>query len=182
MTRCICLLAALLIGCDAATSPPVSVPAPIETPPAVVPQPASPEAQQLLDAHNALRSRAGLPPLSLDSALQQAAERHAAWMARTGRMSHAGENGSDFWQRSRAAGYQGQGGGENIAMGYSSIPAVMQGWMTSRGHRANILRREFRHVGAASAAGAHGRYWCVVFGAPHAAAFEIQPAGIQATP
>jgi len=56
--------------------------------------------------------------------------------------------------------------GENIAMGYSSGRVVVnRGWMHSDGHRANILRREYRLMGIGAARDASGRWWASqVFG------------------
>ena len=50
--------------------------------------------------------------------------------------------------------------GENIARGYRSVEAVMNGWMNSTGHRSNILRAQYQDCGFAKV----GDYWCAVFG------------------
>ena len=51
--------------------------------------------------------------------------------------------------------------GENIAMGYSSAQKVMQGWMNSSGHRANILNPSFTQIGVGYVADGH--YWTQQF-------------------
>ncbi|MPN28838.1 hypothetical protein SDC9_176283 [bioreactor metagenome] len=51
--------------------------------------------------------------------------------------------------------------GENIAMGYSSAAAVVEGWMNSPGHRANILNASFTHIGVGYYA--EGHYWTQMF-------------------
>jgi uncharacterized protein YkwD len=191
MMRCI-LLFVTLAGCLPADRQ-VSIPAPVDSstsdpipsdpPPAPsAPPEASNAARALLDAHNQVRRSAGLPELSLNGALQHAAEGHATWMARTGRMSHTGDGGSRFWDRAHAAGYRGRGGGENIAMGYRGVESVIQGWMSSPGHRANILREPFREAGFAVATGPRGAFWCAVFGSPggpSALSEDYLPPGIE---
>lgn len=48
--------------------------------------------------------------------------------------------------------------GENIAMGQTSPQQVMQGWMNSSGHRANILNSSFTQIGVGIAKNAKGQY------------------------
>jgi uncharacterized protein YkwD len=129
------------------------------------PDPVKPPADtgiEIHDLHNAERARAGVPPLTIDRRLSEAAHRHAQWMADTGRLSHTGANGSSFFDRITREGYVASTGGENIAQGYRNPREVVAGWMSSSGHRANILNRNFREVGY----GVSGAYWCVVFASP----------------
>lgn len=57
------------------------------------------------------------------------------------------------------------GWGENIAYGYSTASAVMNGWLNSSGHRANIERSTFRAIGVGAAANGSGTlYWAQAFG------------------
>jgi uncharacterized protein YkwD len=96
---------------------------------------------------NAERGRFGLAPLWIDMTLVDSARRHATWMARNRRMEHAG-------------GFV----AENIAMGQNSSSEVLQSWMNSSGHRANILNPSYRRIGAAAFRGRDGRiYWCQQF-------------------
>jgi uncharacterized protein YkwD len=96
---------------------------------------------------NAERSRYGLAPLSIDMSLVGSARQHAAWMARNRRMQHG---------RAFVA--------ENIAMGQNSSSEVLQSWMSSSGHRANILNPGHRRIGAACYRALDGRiYWCQQF-------------------
>lgn len=54
--------------------------------------------------------------------------------------------------------------GENIAYGYEDEQAVMQGWMKSKGHKANIQNSRYTHVGFGKATDANGEiWWCTVF-------------------
>ena len=71
------------------------------------------------------------------------------------------------------AGYQWSGAGENIAAGYASPEDVMDGWMNSQGHRANILNCAFRDIGVgyvylANDTGQvnYRHYWTQDFGTP----------------
>lgn len=54
---------------------------------------------------------------------------------------------------------------ENVAMGYASPTAVMDGWMNSQGHRTNILNCDAKAIGVGIAANSAGRlYWTQMFG------------------
>jgi uncharacterized protein YkwD len=79
--------------------------------------------------------------------------------------AHASPDGSRPWDRAAAAGSVLRSIGENIACGQRSPAEVVTGWMNSPGHRANILRREFTHIGVGFAGGGRaGTYWTQVFG------------------
>jgi uncharacterized protein YkwD len=136
--------------------------------PLVVSSPSS-IADQVLEATNALRARAGCAPLSLAPALTRAAQEHSAEMARHGYISHTGLNGSSPQQRARATGYVGLAGWENVAAGYTTPAAVVAGWEASPGHRANMLNCELREVGIGMAennASDYGFFWTQAFGRP----------------
>lgn len=147
-------------------SPPPVPPGPPPVPP-TPPQPPKPPgdyAAELLALHNLERSKKGVMPLAMNNKLNLAAQGHAQWMADNRKMSHD-QNGQPFTSRLKAAGYNYQTAGENIAMGQPTPTAVVQAWMNSPGHRANILRAEFRDVGFGLAVNAGMKYWCVDFGA-----------------
>ena len=95
---------------------------------------------------NSLRAENGRVPLAEDRRLTTAARDYAALMARTGHFSHTGPEGSTFGQRSRAAGYPCPRA-ENIAFGPMTDAQVIANWMTSPGHRRNILLRDARDFG-----------------------------------
>lgn len=124
--------------------------------------PADTEAVRLLyDAHLVARGSAAL---YLNDKLCNAAQAHADWMAANRRMSHTGAGGSSFADRAREHGYNIRGGGENVAAGYSSVEAVMRGWMNSPGHRRNILNRSWRDAGFGVAKAQNGQlYWSATF-------------------
>ena len=120
----------------------------------------------LVEAHNLERAKRRLPPLAISETLHQAAQRHAADMARRGWISHRGSDGSSPFGRIEQAGYPSLRAGENVAAGQTTTEDVMAGWMSSLGHRRNILGN-FTEIGAAHATDRNGRsYWCVTFGTP----------------
>ncbi len=99
---------------------------------------------------NQERQAAGLPPLQVHSALQQASRSHSEDMACNDFFSHIGSDGSTPWDRAVRAGYNPSYIAENLYMGsgsYNTPQAVVTGWMNSPGHRANILAPEPVHIG-----------------------------------
>jgi uncharacterized protein YkwD len=103
--------------------------------------------RQVLDLTNAARRRQGCRPLTLDDSLVEAAGSHASDMVRRHYMDHHNPDGKDPGDRIAAAGFRGNGWGENIAAGYDSAQRVFAAWMTSDGHRANILNCKFNRIG-----------------------------------
>ncbi len=105
------------------------------------------------------------PKLRKDYALMRAAQAHAEEMARRGRLSHRGANGSKVGDRIRRFSKNNwMTWGENIAWGQSSEREVMDGWMDSSGHKRNIMHKDFTHIGVGVAYDRNGRaYWCAVF-------------------
>jgi len=116
-----------------------------------------------LAAVNAARAENGRPALVYDARLEAAARAHGQDMARNGFFSHTGSDGSDIGDRLRRAGYAFCFGAENLAAGQRDLTEVMQSWMTSRGHRKNILHRKARAVGLARVTGDR---WVMVLAAP----------------
>jgi uncharacterized protein YkwD len=112
--------------------------------------------QALLDLHNKERDSKGLEPFVLDNYLSQYAQGHAEWMAKKNRMVHS--DISDLVGKYRLA-------GENIAWNQKDEPAVVDAWMHSRPHKANILNKNFTKVGFGMARNSKGQpYWCTNFG------------------
>ncbi|WP_436535495.1 CAP domain-containing protein [Actinoplanes sp. HUAS TT8] len=95
---------------------------------------------------NVERAGHGCAALTVNDQLTTAARDHSAWMGQTGQFSHVGRDGSDFGSRARAAGYASPSG-ENIAWGYPTAEALVDAWMHSAGHRANILNCSSTTVG-----------------------------------
>jgi uncharacterized protein YkwD len=112
---------------------------------------------------NAERAKAGCRPLRVDERLATAAREHSADMAANDYFDHTSRNGDSPWQRMEDAGYPSPGA-ENIAKGYPTAQAVMEGWMNSPGHRANILNCDLRAIGVGRASGSGGLVWTQDFG------------------
>jgi uncharacterized protein YkwD len=110
-------------------------------------------------ATNTQRVDQGRAQLREAACLTRMAERWARHLARTGSLVH-----QDLGPIAHRCGLSMVG--ENIAMGYSSGRVVVnRGWMRSDGHRANILRREYRLMGIGAARDSNGRWWASqVFG------------------
>jgi uncharacterized protein YkwD/stress response protein SCP2 len=122
-------------------------------------------AYEVLSRTNAERAAAGLPPLAHDPGLAAVAQAYSTDMATRGFYSHTSPEGLEPWDRARAAGCPHRGIGENIACGQRSPSEVVQGWMNSPGHRANILKADFTHLGIGFAGGGQaGTYWTQLFG------------------
>jgi uncharacterized protein YkwD len=122
---------------------------------------ASASAEEYLGA---IRKEYGLPPLALDPALEKAAVQQAGYMVGTGKMAHRTGWGRDFASRMHDNGVRGAAA-ENVAYGQKTAKDVLAGWMTSKGHRRNMLDPAFGHFGLASAEDGQGRkYWALVLG------------------
>jgi uncharacterized protein YkwD len=117
---------------------------------------------------NAYRAQNGRDPLEANAELSAAAEDWSATMA-----------SGDFFRHSDVAGqiarfgYDATGYGENIAAGQTTARAVVDGWIASPGHRANLLRADFEDVGVGhvyrandGGAARYGHYWTQIFGTP----------------
>lgn len=136
-------------------------------------EPITPIEQEVVDLVNAERAKVGVAPLTVNYSLMEAAWSHNEHMAATGCFSHTSCGNGDPGDRIRATGYQAANWGENIARGYPNPTAVMAGWMSSSGHRANILRASFKDIGVAHNPGA--RLWTQVFGTPRPDYMTVTP-------
>jgi uncharacterized protein YkwD len=122
---------------------------------------ASASAEEYLGA---IRKEYGLPPLASDPTLEKAAVQQAGYMVSTGKMAHRTGWGRDFASRMHGNGVRGAAA-ENVAYGQKTAKDVLAGWMTSKGHRRNMLDPAFGHFGLASAEDGQGRkYWALVLG------------------
>jgi uncharacterized protein YkwD len=113
----------------------------------------------ILCLHNAERQARGLGPLKLNDRLGAAAQGHATDMVRAGYFAHETLRGVTFITRIRQKGFRGFPIGENIAAGDgedATPEAIMHSWMTSSGHRANILNPRFKQIGIGVFAGFPG--------------------------
>jgi uncharacterized protein YkwD len=123
--------------------------------------------REVAELVNLERESENLHPLVWDSALGAAARGHSADMAQQNYFSHTSLDGRLFHERITAAGYPYGTCGENIAAGYSTPQAVMSAWMTSAGHRGNILNPAYCDIGvgyASQSASDYRPYWTQDFG------------------
>ncbi|MEU9453982.1 CAP domain-containing protein [Streptomyces sp. NPDC048277] len=121
---------------------------------------------EVVDLTNRERTRAGLRALAVDPQLATAAQTYSTDMATRDFYSHTSPEGTQPWDRAAAAGSRRRTIGENIACGQRSAAEVVDGWMNSPGHRANILKPDFTHIGIGFAGGGRaGTYWTQLFGA-----------------
>ena len=125
-------------------------------------------ANAVVELVNAHRRARGLRPLAASGTLTAAAVWKARHMAEYRYMAHhdpAPPVARSTGDRIAACGYRGGGWGENIAMGFATPAAVMHGWLTSPGHRANIERPAYAAIGVGAARGSNGAvYWAQAFG------------------
>ncbi|MER6924721.1 CAP domain-containing protein, partial [Streptomyces spiralis] len=111
---------------------------------------------------NAERAKVGCSPLTVNADLTKAAQAHSQDMAAHQNMSHTGSDGSSPGDRITRAGYTWNSYGENVAYGYSTPEQVMSAWMSSPGHRENILNCGYKEIGVGLAQ--PGSYWTQDFG------------------
>ncbi|MFG2054865.1 CAP domain-containing protein [Micromonospora sp. NPDC048930] len=123
------------------------------------------ELQQVVDLVNKERAKAGCKALAIDDKLMLAAQRHSQDQADHKTMSHDGSDGSDVGDRLDRVGYAWRAYGENVAWNQQTPAAVMDAWMNSPGHRANILNCSFTEIGV-GVARSNGPYWTQDFGTP----------------
>lgn len=106
----------------------------------------------ILTAMNRERAERGLRPLRLNEKLSLAATDRIGDMFRKRYFAHVSPDGIDPFVWATERGYRWRLIGENLAVGFRGA-AVVDGWMRSPGHRANILQRSFDEVGIAVADG-----------------------------
>ena len=118
-------------------------------------------AAQVAALVNAARAEYGLPALTVDAKVQQAAQVRARESAQS--FSHTRPDGSSFSTALTEAGVSYTRSGENIAYGQTTPQQVVQAWMDSAGHRANILDAGFTHIGVGYAVVNGTAYWAQLF-------------------
>ena len=94
---------------------------------------------------NAERAKEGLAALQMDSSLNSAAQVRAKEIVTS--FSHTRPNGSNCFTALSEAGIKYNGSGENIAYGQKTPAEVVNAWMNSAGHRANIMSSKFTKIG-----------------------------------
>lgn len=150
-------IAPILNGCEQVIEylPPLPK---IEVPSGKPPQPpVSPQSTQITQMEaavrqgiNQVRQKDGLQPLQNNEKLAQVARNYSRQMAQRNFFSHTGADGSTLQDRVRAGGISYWIVGENLFKSQNiskPVPAAVEGWMQSPGHRENILRPVFRETG-----------------------------------
>lgn len=118
--------------------------------------------KEVVDLVNAERAKEGLSPLTIDTKVQAAAQVRAVECEQS--FSHTRPNGSSFATALKEQNVSYLSAGENIAWGQRSPQAVMDAWMNSKGHRANIMDPNFTTIGVGYYQNANGtNYWCQLF-------------------
>ncbi|WP_104804106.1 CAP domain-containing protein [Blautia marasmi] len=118
--------------------------------------------QQVVNLVNQERAKAGLSPVTADTSIQAAAQVRAKEIEKS--FSHTRPDGSSFSTALTQQGVTYRGSGENIAWGQKTPEQVMNGWMNSEGHRANILNKNFTKIGVGYHQNASGtNYWTQLF-------------------
>jgi hypothetical protein len=121
----------------------------------------------VIDLVNAEREARGIRPLSYDADLAAAARAHSQDMGIKNYVGHDSLDGTTFDERIMAEGYICGSCGENIAVGHTGPKAVVDAWMSSSGHRENILREGFCDIGVGYAfvnGSTYHHYWTQDFG------------------
>ena len=113
-------------------------------------------ADEVVRQVNAERARAGLRALRVSAELSRAARVRAVEITR--KFSHTRPDGS-AWRTVSSAAY-----GENIAVGQRTADKVMAAWLTSSGHRANMLRASYGSIGVCAVISGGVTYWVQLFG------------------
>lgn len=117
--------------------------------------------QEVVRLVNVERAKAGLPALTEDWQLSRVARYKSQDMRDKGYFSHQSPTYGSPYDMMRAFGISYRAAGENIAMGQRTPAAVVNAWMNSSGHRANILSKSFTKIGVGYVAS--GNYWTQMF-------------------
>jgi uncharacterized protein YkwD len=126
----------------------------------------SKEEKKLLELTNKEREKEKLPPLKPNPLLFKIARAHSANMAKHGKMAHELDDKNPV-DRLKEGNYKYMAYGENVAYGQENLEELVKGWMDSKGHRMNILGKQFTEIGLGIARTRDGvPYFTQVFGTP----------------
>jgi len=129
------------------------------------------EMSALLELHNKSRrdgkacgqgGRRTSSRLIWSCALTKVAAQHTQYMLNSNSLVHKSAQGWGLAKRVDQSGYRWRAAAENISHGYRDVQAVMNGWLKSEEHCANLMSAEYSELGAAR----HGDYWSVIFALP----------------
>ena len=129
----------------------------------------------VIEEMNVYRAEHGLPPLTEESRLTKAAEDRMRDMEDLGYWAHVSPDGRSPFVWLRANGYQHNYAAENLASGFETVGVLVEGWMESPGHRANIISPLYSECGVAIIEGAttgrqSGKSIVVLFARPQSSA------------
>lgn len=116
---------------------------------------------EVIQLVNNIRKQNGLSPLTANWELSRVARYKSQDMADRNYFSHTSPTYGTPFQMIKAFGLSYRTAGENIAYGYASPQKVVDGWMNSSGHRANILNASYTQIGVGYVA--KGNYWTQMF-------------------
>ena len=120
--------------------------------------------QEVIRLTNLERQKAGLSPLAHNWELSRVARYKSEDMSNKNYFSHTSPTYGSPFTMIKNFGISYSAAGENIAMGQTTAQAVVQGWMNSSGHRANILSTNFNKIGVGYAKSSSGKiYWTQMF-------------------
>ncbi|WP_349728333.1 CAP domain-containing protein [Peribacillus frigoritolerans] len=120
--------------------------------------------QQVLSLVNEERSKRGLPSLKMDTAISQVAILKSEDMRDSNYFNHTSPSYGSPFEMMKSFGISYKYAGENIAAGQPSADAVMKSWMNSPGHKANILNKNYTHIGIGHVTGGkYTHYWTQQF-------------------
>ncbi len=137
-----------------------------ELPEQETPSPEQPEqnlsyVEQVVNLVNAERAKEGLSPLTIDTKVSAAAQVRAEEIVTS--FSHTRPDGSSFATALKEQNISYRRAGENIAWGQKSPEEVVNAWMNSSGHRANIMNKNFTSIGVGYYRQNGVNYWCQLF-------------------
>ncbi|MGX9133990.1 CAP domain-containing protein [Rummeliibacillus sp. JY-2-4R] len=117
--------------------------------------------QKVIELTNAERAKAGLKALQADTKLMQSARLKSDDMAKNNYFDHTSPTYGSPFDQMKSLGISYKSAGENIAQGQRTPEEVVQAWMDSPGHRANIMNSSYTHIGVGYSA--NGNYWTQQF-------------------
>ncbi|OZI10657.1 hypothetical protein CEW92_15700 [Bacillaceae bacterium SAS-127] len=103
--------------------------------------------QQVVTLTNKERTKVGLPALQIDSQLSKVARKKSEDMLANNYFSHTSPTYGSPFDMMKQFGVTYSAAGENIAKGQRTPEEVVKAWMDSPGHKANILSKDFTHIG-----------------------------------
>ena len=118
----------------------------------------------ILKGVNIEREKNNLKPLKIDNHLNKIAIVKAKDMAREKKMSHTSKKFGVTFNLIKKEGISYTKAAENIASGHKTPEFVTERWLKSKGHRKNILERDYRFIGIGKATDNNGKiYWVQIF-------------------